>query len=81
MMLLKGPPLSDGERPPSSTMSGSSPPVGALEAEGWAHDSNGEMAEGRPQSKGNIAVFKHSRELQTQDALSFKYVNRRRRGA
>ena len=55
-------------------MSGSSPPVDVLAPEGWAHDGRGEMAEGKPQSKGDPAVFMHSRELQTHDVLRTKVV-------
>jgi hypothetical protein len=47
----------------------SPPPVDVLEPEGWKHDGRGEIAEGKPQSKGDGAVFKHSRELQAQDVL------------
>ena len=45
------------------------PPVDVLEPEGWAHDEGGEIAEGKPRSKGDCAFFKHSRELQAQDVL------------
>jgi hypothetical protein len=55
-------------------MSGSSPPVDVLAPEGWAHDGNGEIAEGKPQSKGGAAPFKHSQELQAQDVLRTKVV-------
>ena len=61
-------------------MLGSSPPpVDALDSEGWAHNDNGEIAEGKPQGKGGLAVlstapFKHSRELQAQDVLRTKVV-------
>ena len=56
---------------PSSTMSGSSPPVDVLAPEGWAHDGRGEVSEGKPQSKGGVeaALFMHSRELQAGDVL------------
>jgi hypothetical protein len=55
-------------------MSGSSPPVDVLAPEGWAHNGNGEMAEGKPKSKGNWAPFKHSRELQAHDVSRTKVV-------
>ena len=57
-------------------MLGSSPPVDVLEPEGWAHDRNGEIAEGKPQSKGNYAPFKHSQELQAQDVLRTRVEGR-----
>ena len=45
-----------------------SPPVDALEPEGWSHNGNGEIIEGRPQGKINsYAYFKHSRSLQAKD--------------
>ena len=53
-------------------MSGSSPPVDALEPQGWAHNGNGEIAGRTPQSKGDFAPFKHSRELQAHDVLRTK---------
>jgi hypothetical protein len=55
-------------------MSGSSPPVDALEPEGWKHNRWGEISEGLPQSKGERALFKHSRELQAQAVLRSKVV-------
>ena len=48
-------------------MSAPSPPVDALEPEGWSHNGNGEITEGRPQSKGSCGVFKHPRSLQAKD--------------
>jgi hypothetical protein len=59
---------------PSSTMSGSPPPVDVLEPEGWSHNKEGHIAEGRLGSKGYDAYFKHSRELQAQDVLRTKAV-------
>lgn len=60
-------------------MSGSPPPVDVLAPEGWAHDGNGEITEGKPQSTGGFvaAPFKHSRELQAQDVLRTKVVEGR----
>ena len=56
-------------------MLGSSPPpVDALKAEGWAHNGNGEVSEGKPQCKGGWAHFRHSQELQAQDVLRTKVV-------
>ena len=56
-------------------MLGSSPPpVDVLEPGGWAHNGNGEVSEGKPQSKGGWAFFRHSRELQAQDVLRTKVV-------
>ena len=55
-------------------MPGSPPPVDALEPGGWAHDGNGEIGEGKPRSKGSVAYFKHSRELQAQDVLRMQVV-------
>ena len=48
-------------------MSAPSPPVDALEPEGWSHNEGGEITEGRPQSKGGHATFKHTRSLQSKD--------------
>jgi hypothetical protein len=48
-------------------MSAPSPPVDALEPEGWSHSGDGEITEGRPQSKGGYADFKHTRSLQAKD--------------
>ena len=48
-------------------MSAPSPPVDALEPEGWSHNEGGEITEGRPQSKGGFAYFKHTRSLQAKD--------------
>jgi hypothetical protein len=48
-------------------MSAPSPPVGALEPAGWSHNEGGEITEGRPQSKGGYAVFRHTRALQAKD--------------
>ena len=54
-------------------MSAPSPPVDALEPEGWSHDEDGEITEGRPQSKANAhAFFKHSRALQAKDVLRMR---------
>ena len=50
-----------------ATMSAPSPPVDALEPEGWSHDGDGEITEGRPQGKGGWAFFKHTRALQAKD--------------
>jgi hypothetical protein len=51
-------------------MSGSPPPpVDVLAPEGWKHNGDGEVKEGKPQSKGVFAPFRHSRELQAQDVL------------
>jgi hypothetical protein len=59
----------------ANKMAGSSPPpVDVLQPEGWAHDEGGEIAEGKPQSKGGFARFRHSRELQAQDVLRTKVV-------
>ena len=60
----------------TATMSGGSPPpVDVLEPEGWAHNGNGEIAEGRPQwCEGGVARFRHSRELQAQDVLRTRVV-------
>jgi hypothetical protein len=55
-------------------MSGSPPPGDVLAPEGWAHDDGGEIAEGKPQSKGGAAYFMHSRELQAHDVLRTKVV-------
>ena len=56
-------------------MLGSSPPpVDALAPEGWAHNEEGEIVEGKLQSKGDFARFRHSRELQAQDVLRTKVV-------
>jgi hypothetical protein len=50
------------------TMSTPSPPVDDLEPQGWSHNWNGEITEGRPQGNGNgRAYFKHSRPLQAKD--------------
>ena len=47
----------------------------SLEAEGWAHNGAGEIAEGKPQwCQGNTARFRHSRELQAQDVLRTQVV-------
>ena len=43
------------------------PPVDALEPEGWSHNEGGEITEGRPQSNGGDAYFKHTRSLQPKD--------------
>ena len=51
-----------------------SPPVDVLAPEGWAHDGRGEISEGKPQSKGGLARFRHSRELQAHDVLRTKVV-------
>jgi hypothetical protein len=48
-------------------MSAPSPPVDALEPQGWSHNGGGEIIEGRPQSKGGGAFFKHTRALQPKD--------------
>ena len=48
-------------------MSAPSPPVDALEPEGWSHDEGGEIIEGRPQGKGGYPYFKHTRSLQAKD--------------
>jgi hypothetical protein len=48
-------------------MSAPSPPVDALEPEGWSHDEGGHITEGRPQSNGGWAYFKHARSLQAKD--------------
>ena len=56
-------------------MSGSSPPpVDVLAPEGWAHNDGGEVVGGTLQSKGAVAFFKHSRELQAHDVLRTKVV-------
>ena len=50
----------------------------SLEAEGWAHNGAGEIAEGKPQwCQGNTARFRHSRELQAQDVLRTQVVEGR----
>ena len=59
---------------PSSTMLGSSPPVDVLEPGGWARNGAGEIAEGKPRSKGGYAYFRHSRELLAQDVLRTRVV-------
>ena len=41
---------------------------------GWSHDCYGEIAEGKPQSKGGAAYFRHSRELQAHDVLRTQVV-------
>ena len=48
-------------------MAAPSPPVGALEPEGWSHSEGGEIIEGRPQWKSGYAHFKHTRSLQPKD--------------
>ena len=49
-------------------MSAPSPPVDALEPQGWSHSEGGEIIEGRPQGKGGWnAYFKHTRSLQAKD--------------
>ena len=48
-------------------MSAAPSPLGALEPEGWSHNEGGEIIEGRPQSKGDWALFKHSRLLRAKD--------------
>ena len=53
-------------------MSGSSPPVDALEPEGWSHNEGGEITDGRPQSKGGYAPFKHTRTLLVKDVLRMR---------
>jgi hypothetical protein len=54
-------------------MSAPSPPVDALEPEGWGHNGQGEITEGRPQGKGGgYAVFKHSRVLQAKDVWKMR---------
>ena len=54
-------------------MSAPSPPVDDLEPEGWSHNGNGEIAEGRPQGKGGgPAFFKHCRVLQAKDVLRMR---------
>ena len=54
-------------------MLGSSPPpVDVLAPEGWAHNDGGEIFEGKPQSRGGFAPFRHSRELQAHDVLRTK---------
>jgi hypothetical protein len=54
-------------------MSGApSPPVGALEPEGWSHNGAGEIIEGRPQSKRYAAFFKHTRSLQAKDVWKMR---------
>ena len=46
----------------------SAPPVDALDPEGWSHNGNGEITEGRPQGNGDGgARFKHTRSLQAKD--------------
>ena len=51
-------------------MTAPSPPVDALEPEGWSHSEGGEITEGRPQwNGGGWARFKHSRALQAKDVL------------
>ena len=57
-------------RPPTAqsfTMDVSSPPVDALEPDGWSHNEGGEIIERRPQSNGYYAFFKHTRPLQAKD--------------
>ena len=62
------PRLSEACEPAFFTMSAPPPPVDALEPEGWSHDGNGEITEGRPQGKdGGSTFFKHSRSLQAKD--------------
>ena len=58
----------------SSTMSGASPPVDALEPEGWAHNGAGKIVRGKPRSKAVDAYFKHSRALQAEDVLRMQVV-------
>ena len=48
-------------------MSAPPPPVDALEPQGWSHNGDGEITEGRLQSKGAYALFKHTRSLQPKD--------------
>jgi hypothetical protein len=58
-------------------MSGCGPPAArpdALDPEGWAHSEEGEIAEGKPQSRGGNASFRHSRELQAEDVLRMKVL-------
>ena len=57
-------------------MSGSAPPrVDVLQLEGWAHNDNGEIAEGKLLwCKGGAAPFRHSRELQAHDVLRMQVV-------
>jgi hypothetical protein len=54
-------------------MSAPSPPVDALEPEGWSHDEDGEIIDGRPQrTGGGGAFFKHPRSLQAKDVLRMR---------
>ena len=54
-----------------STMLASSPRVDALELEGWVHDANGKIMEGKLHSKSTTS-FKHIQELKANDVRKMR---------